>query len=124
MLDEFEYTDDLLHDYWTYLLAQKRKFDPWLEARDDLAAANALIILIQRATGLLARQLTRLEQDFVAAGGIREKMTSARLAARTEPAGPDCPECGSPMCKRSSAYGPFWGCRDYPQCKGIRKIEK
>ena len=124
MLDEFEYTEDLLHDYWTYLLAQKRKFDPWLEARDDVAAANALIILIQRATGLLARQLTRLERDFVAAGGIREKMTSARLATRSEPAGPDCPECGSPMRKRSSARGPFWGCANYPQCKGTRNIGK
>jgi len=124
MLDEFQYTEDLLHDYWTYLLAQKRKFDPWLEQRDDVTAANALIILIQRATGLLARQLTRLESDFVAAGGIREKMTSARLAARTEPASPDCPECGNPMRKRASTRGPFWGCGNYPQCKGIRQIEK
>ncbi len=123
MLDEFEYTEDLLHDYWTYLLAQKRKFDPWLEDRDDVTAANALIILIQRATGLLGRQLSRLEQDFVAGGGIREKMTSARMAARTDPAGPDCPDCGTPMRKRSSARGHFWGCSNYPQCKGIRKIE-
>ena len=124
MLEEFAYTEDLLHDYWTYLLAQKRKFDPWLEDRDDVTAANALIILIQRATGLLGRQLSRLEQDFVAGGGIREKMTSARLTARTEPAGPDCPDCASPMRKRSSARGDFWGCSNYPQCKGIRKMEK
>ncbi len=123
MLDDFEYTDDLLHDYWTYLLAQKRKFDPWLEARDDIAAANALIILIQRATGLIARQLTRLEKDFVAAGGIREKMTSARLSARADPASPACPECGGSMRQRSSARGPFWGCGNYPECRGIRKIE-
>ncbi len=124
MLDEFEYSQDLLHDYWTYLLAQKRKFDPWLELLDDVAAANALIILIQRATGLLARQLARLEQDFVAAGGIREKMTSARLAARSEPAGRDCPDCGASMRRRASSRGPFWGCSAYPQCRGIREIEE
>ncbi len=124
MLDEFEYTDDLLHDYWTFLLKQKKKFDPWLEDRDDIAAANVLIILIQRATGLIARQLTRLEKDFVAAGGIREKMTSARLSARAEPASPDCPECGGAMRQRSSARGPFWGCGNYPECRGIRKIDK
>ncbi len=123
MLDEFEYTEDLLHDYWTYLLAQKRKFEPWLEGRDDITAANALIILIQRATGLLGRQLARLENDFVAAGGIKEKMFSARLEARNDPATPDCPDCASPMRKRSSARGDFWGCGNYPQCKGIRKIE-
>ncbi len=124
MLDEFEYTEDLLHDYWTFLLAQKRKFDLWLEDRDEITAANALIILIQRATGLLARQLARLEKDFVAAGGIKEKMTSARVAARVEPASPECPECGRPMHKRSSVRGPFWGCGNYPQCKGIRQIEE
>jgi len=122
MLDEFEYSDDLLHEYWKYLLAQKRKFDPWLEERDDVTAANALIILIQRATGLLARQLTRLERDFVAAGGIREKMTSARLTARSEPNAPSCPECGAQMRKRTSSRGQFWGCSNYPQCKGTREI--
>ena len=124
MLDEFEYTKDLLHDYWTFLLEQKRKFDPWLEQRDDVTAANVLIILIQRATGLLARQLARLENEFVAAGGIKEKMTSARLEARTEPNEPSCPECGAIMKKRTSSHGPFWGCGSYPQCKGIRKIEE
>jgi len=123
MLGEFQYSDDLLHDYWTFLLAEKRKFDPWLEQRDDITAANALIILIQRATGLLGRQLSRLEKDFVASGGIREKMTSARLAARAEPDAPDCPECNVTMKRRSSARGPFWGCAHYPQCKGIRQIE-
>ncbi len=124
MLDEFEYSEDLLHDYWTYLLAQKQKFDPWLEERDDVAAANALIILIQRATGLLARQLTRLERDFVATGGIKEKMTGARLKARSEPDAPDCPECGASMQNRTSSRGPFWGCSTYPQCKGTRNIGK
>ena len=124
MLDEFEYSEDLLHDYWTYLLVQKRKFDPWLEERDDVAAANALIILIQRATGLLARQLTRLERDFVTTGGIKEKMTGARLKARSEPNAPDCPECGAPMQNRTSSRGPFWGCSAYPQCKGTRNMGK
>jgi restriction system protein len=123
MLDEFDYTDDLLHDYWTYLLAQKKKFDRWLEDRDDIAAANALIILIQRATGLLGRQLNQLEIAFVEGGGIKEKMFAARIEARAEPAAPNCPDCGEAMKRRSSARGPFWGCGAYPKCKGVRKIE-
>ncbi len=123
MLDPFEYTDDLLHDYWTYLLKEKRKFDPWLEDRDDITAANALIILIQRATGLLGRQLTRLEGDFVAGGGIREKMYGARTAARSTPDSPSCPQCGKPMQKRNSSRGAFWGCSGYPGCKGTRPVE-
>lgn len=122
-LVEFDYTEDLLHDYWTFLLKQKRKFDRWLEDQDDIAAANALIILIQRATGLIGRQLTRLESDFLQSGGIREKMMSARLEARAEPEDPSCPECGAAMRRRTSARGPFWGCSAYPQCKGIRRME-
>jgi len=124
MLDEFDYTDDMLHDYWTYLLRQKKKFDPWLEDRDDITAANTLIVLIQRATGLLGRQLTQLESAFIENGGIREKMTAARLEARSEPASPACPECGAAMKKRTSARGPFLGCSAYPKCKGVRQIEE
>ena len=123
MLDEFDYTDDLLHDFWTYLLRQKKKFDPWLEDRDDITAANALIVLIQRATGLLGRQLAKLESAFIETGGIREKMTAARVEARAQPDAPTCPECNTPMKKRSSQRGPFWGCGAYPQCKGIRQFE-
>jgi four helix bundle suffix protein len=122
MLGPFEYTDDLLHDYWTYLLAEKRKFDPWLEDRDDVTAANALIVLTQRATGLLGRQLAQLEEAFVAQGGIREKMHHARTEARDDPAAPACPHCSKPMKKRTSARGPFWGCTGYPECKGVRQI--
>jgi four helix bundle suffix protein len=122
MLGEFEYTEDLLHDFWIFLLKEKQKFDPWLEQGDDISAANALIVLIQRAAGLLGRQLTRLEDDFVASGGIREKMTSARLEARAESDSPACPDCGATMSRRRSAKGPFWGCSKYPQCRGVRQV--
>ena len=124
MLAPFEYTDDLLHDYWAYLLGEKKKFDPWLEDRDDITAANALIVLIQRATGLLGRQLNQLEQAFIANGGIKEKMFQARVEARTTPDTPKCPQCDKPMKKRSSAKGEFWGCSAYPECKGLRRIEE
>jgi restriction system protein len=122
MLDEFEYTNDLLHDYWIFLLNEKKKFDPWLEEGDDIAAANALILLIQRATGLLGRQLEQLERRFLKRGGINEKMFGARKKAHTVTDAPSCPTCGGPMNKRKSARGLFWGCCAYPQCKGTRDI--
>ena len=104
-----------------------KKFDPWLEGRDDITAANALIVLIQRTTGLLGRQLNSLEEAFVAKGGIKEKMFQARVEARSATAAPDtpaCPQCEKPMRKRRSAKGEFWGCSGYPECKGVRRIEE
>ena len=31
-----------------------------------------------------------------------------------------CPECEGPMVSRKSKYGVFWGCKNYPKCKGTR----
>lgn len=33
---------------------------------------------------------------------------------------PKCPICGSLMRQRSGKYGKFWGCSQYPRCKGTR----
>ena len=35
---------------------------------------------------------------------------------------PVCPICGTLMAKRNSARGAFWGCSDFPRCKGTRPI--
>jgi DNA topoisomerase I len=35
-----------------------------------------------------------------------------------------CPECGKAMIRREGRFGPFYGCQDYPSCKGIRNVEK
>ncbi len=122
-LVSFEYTDDVLHDYWRYLHAEKRKFDPWLEHEDAVVVANALIVLTQRAISLLGRQLQSQEAAFLERGGIRERMTQARASVRDGDA-PDCPECGKPMRKRTSRKGDFWGCSGYPDCRAIRDIGK
>jgi restriction system protein len=120
-LEPFVYTDDVLHDYWVYLLREKKKFDPWLEHQDPTVVANALIILVQRALSLLGKQLQSQEAAFLAQGGMRERMTTARIAARDSDA-PACPNCGRPMRKRQSRKGEFWGCTAYPDCRGIQDI--
>lgn len=123
-LDPFDYGQDVLHEYWTYLHRQRHKFDPWLASDNPVLVANALIVLIQRTTALLHRQMESQEEAFVRNGGIREKMHKARteaVAAAVD--APACPECGKPMRKRRSAKGPFWGCSGYPDCKGIRPCE-
>ncbi len=42
-------------------------------------------------------------------------------------ANPDCPECGAkPMILRTrrSDSAKFWGCRNFPDCKGTRNIDE
>jgi ribosomal protein L37AE/L43A len=34
---------------------------------------------------------------------------------------PTCPKCKSPMVRRTGKFGPFWGCKQYPRCKGSRE---
>ena len=54
----------------------------FVEARPGAVVANILICLIHQANYLLDRQLRRLERDFLREGGLRERMTRARLANR------------------------------------------
>jgi DNA topoisomerase I len=35
-----------------------------------------------------------------------------------------CKECGKPMLKREGRFGTFFGCVDYPKCKGIRNVQQ
>jgi four helix bundle suffix protein len=57
-------------------------FSEFIETRPAQVVANILICLIHQANYLLDRQLRRLERDFLEQGGLRERMTRARLGAR------------------------------------------
>lgn len=52
------------------------------EIQPDHFGANTAIILINVALGLLAKLIQAQEQDFLKHGGIRERMTRARLKQR------------------------------------------
>ena len=54
-----------------------------MEHPDPASAANVLIGLIKLTNYLPDQQLRRLERDFLREGGLRERMTRARLAIRT-----------------------------------------
>jgi four helix bundle suffix protein len=56
----------------------------FIESRSPEVVANIVICLICQTTFLLDRQPKRLEQDFLKDGGLRERMTRARLAARAK----------------------------------------
>lgn len=57
-------------------------FQKGIEHSDPEISANVLIGLIKVAIFLLGRQIKTLEADFLKNGGLRERMTKARLAAR------------------------------------------
>jgi four helix bundle suffix protein len=46
--------------------------------------ANIAVCMIHQANYLLDRQIQRIEQDFLKNGGIRERMTRARLQSRKQ----------------------------------------
>jgi four helix bundle suffix protein len=51
----------------------------FVETRPPQVVANIAICLIHQANYLLDQQIRRLEQDFLKQGGIRERMTRARI---------------------------------------------
>jgi four helix bundle suffix protein len=57
----------------------------YVESRPAEVVANIAICLIHQANYLLDQQIRRLEQDFIKEGGIRERMTKARLDYRKRP---------------------------------------
>ncbi|MEJ5376635.1 MAG: four helix bundle suffix domain-containing protein [bacterium] len=117
-------------------------YAPWLEHDDPAVRANAIICLINQANFLLDQQIAALEKGFVEAGGYSEQLAAARLAFRakkrvdrtdqsdrSDPSDqiPHCPLCGKLMVLRTAKSGKnagsqFWGCCDYPDCKGVVKL--
>ncbi len=57
-------------------------FREFCETRPAHVVSNIAICLIHQANYLLDRQIRRLERDFVKEGGIRERMSRARLQYR------------------------------------------
>lgn len=127
-LDDPNYSNSYLRDAAKHILAQKLKFDPWLNSKNRLVEANALLILCLRMNRMLQGQLERRHEDFTQDGGFSENMTADRLEARraqsSATGAPKCPKCGKTMLRRMQKKGAqqgreFWGCSDYPRCNGI-----
>jgi four helix bundle suffix protein len=59
-------------------------FKQLMETRPAEVSANIVICLINQANYLLDRQIRQLEQAFVKEGGLRERMTRARLDERNK----------------------------------------
>lgn len=57
-------------------------YKPYFETRSPEVVANIIICLIHQTNYLLDRLLKQLEQAFLKEGGLRERMTRARLEVR------------------------------------------
>ena len=70
-------TKKLITENATYQTYQKG-----IENPDPEVSANVMIGLIKLTSFLLARQIEKLEKDFLKEGGLRERMTQARIEIR------------------------------------------
>lgn len=131
-LDAPYYADDelIVREAMSHVLVQKKRFDRWFTA-DDVTFANALLVLTGRVIKMIDRKLDELLEQFRQEGGFTENMTQERLSALKEKAvaegAPVCPKCGGPMRRRMIKKGvrqgeEFWGCTNYPECDGTRRL--
>lgn len=63
--------------------ATYQTFSKAIENPEPEICANAMICLIRITSWLLSKQIQALEKSFVNEGGLRERMTKARIATRT-----------------------------------------
>jgi len=64
--------------------ATYRTYETYFETRPAETVANILVCLIHQTNYLLDQQLRQMEKAFVQEGGLRERMTRARLAERAK----------------------------------------
>ena len=130
--DKPEYSDDVLYQSALHILDQKHKFDTWLNSDDSIIASRCLLVLCERLTIMLRKQIENQLDVFTVEGGFTEALTTERLNHRkkesTQEDAPLCPKCGKPMIKRVAKKGvnsgqEFWSCSGYPECNGTRKME-
>jgi four helix bundle suffix protein len=94
-------------------------FREFCETRPAEVVANIAICLIHQANYLLDRQIRQLEQDFVKEGGIRERMTKARLQYRNRTNRSSTslkPQPGEQESKTNSSHRPH---KPHPGAEGV-----
>jgi len=130
-LDHPDYGNDINRGFCLHVMAQYRKFEPDLNSEDFRVRANTLLILITRTLNMMDKYIKKIGEEFKSQGGFRERLGTVRTAARAQAEGvpenaPDCPLCGAPMRMRKTRKDnrPFWGCTEYPACRGIADYHK
>jgi len=91
-----------------------------------MVRANTLLILISRTVNMVEKYIKSVGDEFAETGGFRERLSAVRSEARVQRDGvaaeaPSCPQCGAPMRWRKTRQDnrAFWGCTEYPTCRGV-----
>jgi hypothetical protein len=85
-------------------------------------AANLPLVRIPVKPSYSVTELGKQLQPY-----LRIPVTLPTVVEETKPEAPRCPKCGSDMVLRtarsgSNQGGKFWGCSQYPQCRGIVSV--
>jgi predicted RNA-binding Zn-ribbon protein involved in translation (DUF1610 family) len=100
-------------------------------ARDEFVemvfvAAKLPLVRVPVRQSYSASELSSLLRQHI--GSHKVETTSQPVITEKTSAPPRCPKCGSEMVLRtaksgSNQGGQFWGCSDYPRCRGILKYK-
>lgn len=100
------------------------------EARRFVEGRNITLVGGDALQGLIGQAQVsnqpqrRSEKPFARVDSVRDRQEPTLAGPESTPA---CPTCHGPMVKRvarrgANAVKPFWGCSDYPGCRGVREM--
>ena len=137
------YTNKIDRKHLDFLLCDPKTMRPLLgielddksHQRKDRQERDELVENIFKVTNLpLARIPVKhtysvAELNTMLQGYIKGKPAETLPSIQDEDVIPKCPKCGSDMVLRTAKSGAnagnkFWGCRNYPNCRGILKFEE
>lgn len=100
----------------------------WEASMDEIEGSRGTIgRFLDMQAGWIAKTIEKIRSaplTLPAPPGAKKKSfgnSGATPRKPAEPAGKDCPKCGSPLLKRQNDRRPFLGCSNYPKCKHLEK---
>lgn len=91
----------------------------------NVARASFEELLLDFEDFLRHRRLAQWAPDSAEAAAVRQVPQKFKRDPKDRI--PSCPQCGRPMVLRTAKSGrnsgkQFWGCSDYPDCKGVLRL--
>ena len=90
------------------------------------AGVVVFVWLVAEGKKIGQRRIANRQSELISAAPQNETSVAPRAGAQGPPT---CPQCGSPMVRRTAKRGPtpgseFWGCSQFPKngCRGTREV--